>query len=423
MSKQIAVIGAGIIGTMTALALVRQGERVTIIDPAEPGGAHAASFGNGAWLSSQSILPPAMPGMWREVPGYLMDPLGPVAVRPSYFPVALPWLLRYLASGWTEKRTTATATALRLLLKDAPRLHAEIAAEVGRPDLIAATSGLMHVFASREEFLAGSLGWRIRKGLGIDWQEMENDELRAVQPDLSEAYRFAVLVGEAGHCKDPSAYVAAIFRHLLQSGAVWARSSARGFRIEDGRLRAVVTDTGEVTCEGAVIAAGAHSKPLGKAAGDDVPLETERGYHVTLAGARCGPTIPVIPFDAKMVITMLDTGLRAAGQVEIAGLKAPPNMARARILETHLRKAFPGLDRPGQGGTPSYWMGHRPSLPDGLPCLGLASSCRDIVHAFGTGHVGLVGGVRMGRLAAQIATGKPTEISVQAFDTRRFRMF
>ena len=149
--RHVAIIGAGAVGVISAIEALREGHRVTLIDPGEPGGEQAASYGNAGWLSSHSVIPPAEPGIWKKVPGYLMDPLGPLAIRWSYLPKALPWLIKYLLSGWTEARVEKTAFALRDLLKDAPLLHRKLAEEAGVPELVE-RNGVMHVFPSRGQF-------------------------------------------------------------------------------------------------------------------------------------------------------------------------------------------------------------------------------------------------------------------------------
>src|SRR2546423_14805894 len=148
--RHVVIIGAGAIGVISAIEALREGHRVTLIDPGEPGGEQAASYGNAGWLSSHSVIPPAEPGVWKKVPFYLMDPLGPLAIRWSYLPKALPWLIKYLLSGWTEARVEKTAFALRDLLKDAPLLHRKLAEWAGDPDLIEGNGGMAD-FPSRAE--------------------------------------------------------------------------------------------------------------------------------------------------------------------------------------------------------------------------------------------------------------------------------
>ncbi|MBV1798156.1 FAD-binding oxidoreductase [Siccirubricoccus sp. G192] len=414
------VIGAGIVGACTALELLRDGHRVTILEPGPPGGEQAASYGNGCWLSPMSVIPPAGPGLWKKVPGFLTDPLGPLAIRWRYLPKVAPWLLRYLRSGWTEARVARTARALRAMLQGAPALHAALAEAAGVGHLIE-RRGLMYVYPSRAEFEAEAMAWRIRRQVGIDWIELSADELRQREPALDRRYGFGVLVEEGGHCRDPGAYVAALVALAEAEGAVLARQHATGFRIEGGRLRAVRTEAGEIAADRAVIAAGAHSRALAAAAGDRLPLETERGYHAVIERPEAGPRTPLMPSDGKMSITMTDRGLRVSGQVEIAGLAAAPNWRRAEILRDHLLRSFPDLPRNLPAGRVRFWMGHRPSMPDGLPCLGPASATADILHAFGHGHVGLVAAPRSARIVAQMLAGRAPELDPAPYDPRRFR--
>jgi D-amino-acid dehydrogenase len=419
--RHVVVIGAGAVGSATAIEALRAGLRVTVVEPGEPGGLHATSYGNAGWLSSHSVVPPALPGAWRKVPGWLADPLGPLAVRWGYLPRAMPWLLRYLASGWTEARVQRTADALRTLLADAPALHTQLATEAGVPQLIE-QRGLLHAYRSRAEFEGDALGWRVRQRVGVRWDEWSADELRRREPDLDARYTLGIFVPEAGHCRNPGAYVAALAQHACNAGAERLATRATGFRIEGGRLRAVHTETGDIACDAAAICAGARSGPLAAAAGTAVPLESERGYHVVVEGATVGPRTPVMVSDGKLIAHWMDGGLRAAGQVEIGGLEAGPDWRRAEILHRHLQSMFPALaDAEGGAVTVKHWLGHRPSLPDGLPCIGPSAASADIVLAFGHGHVGLCGSARTGRLAAQLLAGIEPEMSIAPFDPGRFK--
>lgn len=412
------IIGAGAVGVISAIEALRDGHRVTLLDPGEPGGTQAASYGNAGWLSSHSVIPPAEPGAWKKVPKYLMDPLGPLAIRWSYLPKALPWLIRYLASGWTEARVEATARALRPLLKDAPSLHKKLAEEAGVPDLIE-RNGVMHIFPSRAPF-DSDLGWLIRKRVGINWLELSADEIRQREPDLHPRYTFGVLVEEAGRCRNPGRYIAALADLAVSRGAQRVIATATTLKVQGGKLVGIATERGEIACEAVVIAAGARSKTLAASVGDRLPLETERGYHVMIEDPGTGPRTSVMASDAKMVVNWTDEGLRAAGTVEIAGLDAPPNWKRAEILRDHLFGMFPKLAKDLPPSRIKTWFGHRPSMPDGRPCIGYARASKDIVYAFGHGHVGLVGSARTGRLVAQLLSSREPEIPLAPFSPDRF---
>lgn len=421
-TEHVVIIGAGIIGATSAYQCLNAGLRVTLVEPDQPGDEQAASYGNAGWLSSHSVLPAATPGAWKNVPKWIADPLGPLAIRWKYFPRALPWLARYLNAASNYTKIGHTAVALRSLLAGAPDLHQEMAEQAGVSHLIVRT-GLLHAYLSKSHFLQDAKAWDIRRKEGIEWQELDASALATLEPDLDRRYTFGVLVPETGSCRNPGAYTAALIAHAQKRGAQFIRARATGFRIEQGQLKAVLTDQGEVVCDKAVIAIGARSKDLALLAGDRVSLESERGYHAVVGEPEAGPRIPTMFADRKVIVTSMERGLRVAGQVEIAEKDDIPDWRRAEILRKHLVAIYPKLPKDFSTDRIKIWMGRRPSTPDGLPCIGLASGCRDIIHAYGHGHVGLVGSARTGRLVAQLATGTEPEINLAPFSPQRFKAF
>lgn len=420
MTQHVVVIGAGICGAASALALLRDGCHVTILEPGEPGGEQSASYGNGTLLNPSSVIPMSAPGLWRRVPGYLTDPLGPLTIRWSYLPRLAPWLWRFLKAGATPAKVRATARALRPLILDSPARHRALAEEAGVGELIVQPGGL-YPFPDRAAFEEEALSWSLRAENGVRWLELNEDELRQREPSLNRRYKFAVLVEENAQCRDPGAYVAALVRQAAASGATLRRDRATGFRIEARRLRAVIADSGEIPCDKAVIAAGAWSRVLAKAAGDSVPLETERGYHALIKDPGISPRYPMQPSDGKAACVMTKQGLRIAGQVELAGLEAAPNWERAEVLLRFARTVFPEIPADLARERVKVWMGHRPSIADGLPSIGPASGCPDVVHAFGHGHIGLTAGAMTGTLVADIIAGRTPTVDVAPFSPARFR--
>lgn len=415
MSRHVAVIGCGAVGAASAIELLRRGHAVTVIDPAEPGGEQAASFGNAGFLSVQSVLPPSEPGVWKQVPRYVVDPLGPLAIRIGYMPRVTPWLLRYLVSGWTREQVRRTAVALNEMLKGAPALHTALAEEAGCADLIE-RKGVLHAYLDRAAYEREAFGWSVRRDLGVRFEEIGGEALRARFPELPQRYGFAVLINDAGRCLDPGAYVAALAGLAQRMGVDFVRRAATGVTLSGDKVVAVRTDGGDIACDAVVVAAGIRSRAVAASVGDRLPLESERGYHVSVPAPDRDFGAAYMANDAKMVVNGMRGFIRAAGQVEFAGVDAAPNWKRAEILKTRLAALYPDLDM----SEARVWLGHRPSMPDGLPCIGRSWSSAAVVHAFGHGHVGLVGSARTGRIVAQMLSGETPEIDVAPFSPSRF---
>jgi D-amino-acid dehydrogenase len=414
--KKVAVIGAGVIGVATASFLQRAGHDVVILDPGNPG--EGASFGNAGCLNASSVVPMSMPGIIRNVPRWLADPMGPLVIRWSYLPALAPWLIRFVRAG-TPGKIRHQARALRSLLEPSIATLTPLLREAGAEDLVRRI-GHLFVYRTEQSFRKESLAWTLRRENGTTWDELDADELRQLEPNLSRDYVKGVLVAENGHTVNPHRLVNALADAVRRNGGRIEKRRALGFELDGARLTGIRTDTGVVPADAAVVAAGIWSKPLAATLGDKVPLETERGYHLMIRDPEVSPRIPTADAEGKFVATPMELGLRLAGTVELAGLAAPPNWQRARVLLRHAHRLYPALQQNYPEERLSTWMGHRPSLPDSLPVIGRARSTPDVVYAFGHGHVGMVGGPMTGKVAAELVSGLPPSIDVTPFSPTRF---
>jgi len=414
--RRIGVIGAGMVGVCTASWLQRDGHTVFLVEAGEPG--RGASFGNAGCFNGSSVTPLSMPGVVGNVPRWLFDPLGPLSLRWGYLPAIAPWLLRFIRAGTPEK-VRAQARALRPLVGPTLEALRPLVTDAGAEDLV---HRLGHLFVYRSEGSLGKdrLAWDLRRENGVEIDEFDADELRQLEPALSREYVRGLLVRENGHTSNPLALVERLLEHFLRSGGELVQSRAHGFRLNGHRLTAIQTDEGDLPADAAIVCAGAYSKPLAASLGDRVPLETERGYHLMISDPEVMPRIPTADADGKFVATPMATGLRFAGTVELAGLAAPPDWRRARILLAQGRKMLPGLPASHPEERISVWMGHRPSLPDSLPVLGPSRSTPDVVYAFGHGHVGMTAAPMTGKVVADLVAGRPPSIDIDPFAPSRF---
>ncbi len=409
----VAVIGTGIVGTCCAAWLQRDGHRVTFIDPREPG--EACSFGNAGSMSPSACLPVGMPGMWKKAPAWLLDPLGPLTIRWWYLPIVAPWLASFVGYS-SRSEVVRIATAMRGLLAPIFEAYEPLLERAGANDLVR-RSGCLYVYSSRDTARQWQWGMDLRRSLGVELHDVEEDELVGLEPDLRGKFRFGLLAPENGSTLDPSKLVKAIHARCIADGAASVKASVTGFVRSGTRVSEVKLDNGQtLACDSVVLAGGAWSASLARELGAKIPLETQRGYHVTVESSNLKLRHTIMALEHNLMINPMAVGLRLAGSVEFAGLKAAPNYARADMLLAKGRELFPHLD----ASRTSEWMGHRPCLPDSLPVIGPAPGMENAWFAFGHGHVGMCGGASTGREIAHLVAGRATQVDLEPFRAGRF---
>ena len=347
------------------------------------------------------------------MPGWLSDPMGPLAIRWNYLPKLAPWLIRFIRAGTADK-AQAQARALRSLLKDSISTLAPLVKETGREDLVK-VSGHLFVYRSEQQWQKEQAAWALRRDNGIVWDEFNSDELRQLDPNLSRHHVKGVLVRENGHTTNPHRLVNSLAEVFARNGGRIERKRAVGFELAAGRLKGIRTGNGMLKADAAVVAAGVWSKALAAELGNLIPLETERGYHLMIRDPEVSPRIPTAEAEGKFVVTPMELGMRIAGTVELAGLEAPPNWDRARVLLKHVQRMYPALKESYLDDRQTKWMGHRPSTPDSLPVIGRSRRSPDVVYAFGHGHVGMEAAPVTGKVVSEIVSNQPTSVYVAPF--------
>jgi D-amino-acid dehydrogenase len=409
----ITVVGAGIIGTAIAFELQRRGHSVLLIDRNDPG--RGASYGNMASIAVSEFMPISRPSIWRQLPKWLLDPNGPIRLRPSYLPRLAPWLLRFAAAGLPSRvrqiETAGAALCARVYDDLLPLLAA-----AGASDMLS-SEGCISIYANEGEFAADREHIELLDRFGIAHDVLSGDAIRDLEPALGPRIKRAVLLPQNRSIRDPYLLVLALLKRFREIGGRFdtgeviaferSENSVTGLHLADGRRLPI----GQL-----VLCAGAFTGRLSKLLGDPIPLETERGYHsqIMLPGISMRHSL-VWPARAFMV-TPTGGGIRIGGTVEMAGLEAPPDYRRAQVLVRHARVALPDL----QANDVSEWMGHRPALPDTVPIIGPSARASGVFYATGHGHLGLTYAATTAKLTADLVTGVPPVIDLMPYRVNRF---
>lgn len=412
MKNDVIVIGAGIIGISIALELQKRGFAVRVLDRAGVG--NKTSAGNAGAFAFAEITPLATPGIMRKAPKWLLDPLGPLSVPPSYALKIAPWMLRFWRASWPDRYQAALAAQAKLNIFSKDAQERQIDAFGGEPFM--QRDGQLQLYEGEQEFRASLKGWNERRHYGVKYNLLESPEAIAeIQPGLDRRFTHAGFTPDWMNTIDPQSWT----KHLGQG------FKTRGGKIEHAEVLKLVhsgddvsldTPRGPVQASKVVIAAGAWSHHLARTIGDHIPLETERGYNTTLPAGAFDLRTQLTFGGHGFVASRINGGVRIGGAVELGGLNLPPNFKRAEILLEKAAQFLPDLNI-DHG---KQWMGFRPSMPDSLPVIGASRRASNVIYAFGHGHLGLTQSAGTAELVADLISGKTTAVSIAPFAPTRF---
>ncbi|MEX2319303.1 MAG: FAD-binding oxidoreductase [Bauldia sp.] len=408
----VAVVGGGLIGSAAAAWLLADGFDVTLFER-DPDG-RPASTGNAGVISLPEISPLARPGTLMSVPGWLMDPLGPLSLRARDLPALTPWLARFALSARPSQVERSTV-ALGFLMKTALADHQELARRAGLGTTMRRT-GALYLYDTDPGFASALGEWKERARHGVDYREVSVAEARAMVPALKGGFARALFTPESWTVSSPIGILRALRAAVGAQGRL-ATGAVETIRREANGVTVVTANGDEQPFDRVIVAGGIWSRDLVRGLGLYVLLEAERGYNTTFPSPGFDIEMPVFATDHGFVATPLADGLRVGGAVELAACDAPPNYARAGAMCTKMRRYLPDL--PEAGGT--EWMGCRPSTPDSLPVIGPHPKDPRIVFAFGHGHLGLTLSAVTARHVASLIGGRARERNLKPFGIERFQ--
>lgn len=407
-----AVIGAGIIGTALAHALQRRGRDVVLLERDAPG--KGASFGNMASIAVTEFMPASRPSVWKQIPGWMLDPEGPVRVRPAYMPKLLPWFLRFVAASRPAKLRELEAQGAALC----QRVYDDLLPLLTETGLMGELSeeGCLSLYTDEAEFRADREHIEILERFGFPHEVIGRQAIKAMEPELSDRIGLAVLFPQNRSMRNPYQLVVKLAEAFRARGGRIEQGEAVGFARGEAMQAVLLKDGRRIEASEVVIAAGVHSAKLARLLGEPIPLETERGYHTQIMSPGIAMKHSIIWPARAFMVTPTAGGIRVGGTVEMAGIDAPPDYRRSKVTVRRAREALPNL----RCEDFTEWMGHRPAFPDTVPVMSASARTKGLFYATGHGHLGLTLAATNARLMADLITGQTPPIDMTAYRVDRF---
>ncbi len=408
---KVGIIGAGIQGVCNALFLQKKGFQVTLFDREEPG-SQAASYGNAGHFSPYASVPVNRPDILTDVPAMLLSSTGPLALKWNYVPKMLPWFLKFLKNCST-KNMMHTAKYMHQILDLALPAYDELFEEINLSGLVE-NKGIMYIW-NDQNLKSRELEINIRNEIGAEQQLLNKKEIHDLEPNIKNIYHAGVFYKKARHAKNPGKIWLKLFENFVKKEGKFIKLNIKDLDFDEDKpvLR---SETQRFIFDKLVISCGAFSKKLTDKLYENIPLDTERGYHIHFKGCDHLVSRPVVFQNRGFGMTPMEQGLRVVGTVEFGGLDNPISKSRIKNLIDNAKYLLDGLPDHHE----DEWLGFRPTLPDYLPVIGPSKNYKNVFYSFGHHHLGWTLGAISGKIISKMISNENTNLDLKPYSSLRF---
>ena len=412
---RIVIAGGGVIGLSCAWYLSKAGHEIIVLDKTEF--QEGCSYGNAGMIVPSHFIPLAAPGMIAKGIRWMFDDESPFYIKPRMDLDLLRWGWLFYKSA-THKKVRKAMTTLRDFNWMSKRLYIEMAEEEGM-DFALAQKGILMLYntaeAEKEEL---ELAEKARQ-LGVETKHLLTKELQALEPDFRMTAKGAIQYPGDAHLS-PELLMTRMKERLIKQGVHFHGGViVKGFEKQKGKITGMKTTKGFYHGDAFVVAGGSWTPTFTKDLGLRVPMQAGKGYSFTIKNAPPNLRHPAILTEAKIAVTPMQSNLRFAGTMEIAGLQQEVNLKRVKGILKSIPSYYPDVDLVNNMPT-EIWSGLRPCTPDGLPYIGKCPGYENVVLAAGHAMMGLSLGTGTGKLVQQLVDGEKTSLDVDLFRVGRF---
>lgn len=366
-------------------------------------------------MAVSEIVPLSKPGILKQIPGWMLDQKGPLALRPTAIPSLLPWMMRFLANA-RRSRIDTIAEELATLTSKVYQDYASLFERCEDKDLLGSQPTL-EVFDTRAGLEHEQAYIALRRELGFKVESLGPGEIGELEPAMAGKFSHGLLLSDWRTVRDTEGFIAALTKSFVDQGGTRLQESVKSIEASQGRATGIRLESGRaIGLDQLVVAAGNGSKRFFEVLGVKVPLMGIGGYQAVVRNAGVELRHATVYADGGFGFVPMTRGLQIGGTIEFAGDNAEPNYERARIILEKAKRILPSLDI----SDVEFGVGFRPFLPDTKPVIDKSPRLGNAAMAFGHGQLGLTLGATTGRLIADLLQGRKSAEDITPFRASRF---
>ena len=414
MSKEVIIIGGGIIGLSSAYYLQKEGHKVTVIDKSDL--TSGASYVNAGYITPSHIISLAAPGMINKGIKWMFNAESPFYVKPRLDYDFLKWTWLFKKASTKQKVESSIK-----VIKDINLLSRELYEDIKSSKdfgFFYQHKGLLMCYQTDK---AGEGEWNvgqraIKEGLKVE--NLTKEQVQKLESNVDLNIKGAVYYHSDAHMT-PNEFMPQMKSYLEKNGVtILSNEEVLDINVVGDKVTSVRTNKQELFADEVVVATGSWTQKFVKKLRTTIPIQAGKGYRINVE-KETGITIPAILMEAKVAVTPMNGFTRFAGTMEVDEINHRINPVRVNAIAKAGEKFYNGL-KINQTDKENAQCGLRPCSPDGLPYIGRLSKIKNVTVATGHAMMGWSLGPATGKLVSEIVSDKKTSLNLEPFHAERY---
>ena len=413
MSKEVVIIGGGIIGLCSAYYMLENGHKVTIIDKSDMNS--GTSYVNSGYLSPSHLIPLSSPGAIKNGLKWMFNSSSPLYIKPRLDVNLYKWLFAFAKSS-THKHVHKSIP----LIKEATVFSQKLYDEIKQKDEFNfhyEKKGLLMLCKTKKYLDEENKVVKIAKDNGLSAKMISKEELSDIEPNIKINAIGASYYNCDSHTT-PDEFMRNMKGYLIKNGVkIIKNTTISDFNIENGSIKSISNNETKIFADHFVLSAGSWSSLLSKKIGLSLLLQAGKGYSLNIERTT-NISIPAILAEAKVAITPMNGFTRFAGTMEIAGINHKINNNRVNAIISATKSYYPQIEFKNNEFEKAK-CGLRPVSPDGLPYIGRSKKCKNLIIATGHAMMGWGMGTATGLVVSELLDNKKPSINIMHYSPDR----
>ncbi len=414
MSKNIVIIGGGIVGLSSAYFLQKEGHQVTVIDKSDI--TSGASFVNAGYITPSHIIPMASPGKIAQGIKWMFNSSSPFYMKPRWDTDFFKWSWYFHKSSTKVKVEKAIPVIkdINLLSRD---LYEGIKASGDLGEFHLERKGLLMLYKTQKAYDHEMEVAQKASFLGLEVRELNTTQLSEIEPNIQIDAEGAIHYECDGHTT-PTEFMPKMVQYLKDAGvAIKTNEEVLDISISSNKINELHTSKEVYSPDEVVLAAGSWSGELSKKLAIKLPLQAGKGYRINVSRPT-GITMPSVLIESNMAVTPMQGFTRFAGTMEFSGINDYIRKERVTAIANGAKKFYPELEITAEEMAAAK-TGMRPVTPDGLPYIGRSKQIQNLTFATGHAMMGWSLGPATGKLVSELIDNKKTSMDINPFTPER----